>query len=127
MARFLILLRSPAMAVCALSLLACGGTTESARRPKPHPVLAVAPFDLDCPVDQLRLTVLNKKNVGVTGCGRRARYHLICRDRARKDVLLKVELYVECEWAVQSGGASPDPATVDASAPSPPSAPGTTP
>jgi hypothetical protein len=58
-------------AVCAV---ACGQ-----REPAVHPVVRMAPFDLNCPREQVRYFQLDDETWGVRGCGRQAKYVKICR------------------------------------------------
>lgn len=39
----------------------------------------MAPFDLDCPEDQLRFERLHKTAWGVSGCGKRTKYVRTCQ------------------------------------------------
>lgn len=41
------------------------------------PVVQRAPFDLDCPAEQLTYKNLGSYVIGVTGCGRRATYKAV--------------------------------------------------
>src|SRR5262245_48288002 len=81
------------------TLLASGCGAPEPQAPKRHPVAVRAPFDLDCPREQLAYQRLDPKTMGVSGCGRRATYILICRDRIDKESL-RIDTYVECTWTL---------------------------
>jgi hypothetical protein len=55
---------------CLLLAAACG--------PRIAPLVARAQFDFSCPEAELRLTTIDKRTIGVTGCGKRATYLDIC-------------------------------------------------
>lgn len=65
--------------VAALGGAFSAGAGCHAPEPARHPVARVAPFDLDCPREQLSYTQIDDKTWGVTGCGRRAKYIEVCR------------------------------------------------
>jgi hypothetical protein len=48
-------------------------------KPKEHPIVRMAQFDLNCPRDQLTYTQLDAGTWGVVGCGRRTKYVRLCR------------------------------------------------
>jgi hypothetical protein len=75
----------------------CGGAPES-QTPKRHPVAVRAPFDLNCPREQLVYQRLDTRTMGVSGCGRRATYIRVCRDRIGSQVGSYVSTYVDCSW-----------------------------
>jgi hypothetical protein len=52
-----------------------------------HPVVRMAPFDLDCPEEKLSYKHIDDETWGVVGCGRRTKYVRICNSRG-----------VECRW-----------------------------
>ena len=83
---------------CALPVSACG--TPEPQTPKRHPVAVRAPFDLNCPREQLVYQRLDSATMGVSGCGRRATYIRVCRDRIRNHSggLFEKPTYVECSW-----------------------------
>lgn len=49
-------------------------------QPADHPVVGMAEFDLECPRENLLYTSIDTHTLGVQGCGRRARYIMICRE-----------------------------------------------
>ncbi|HVY31637.1 MAG TPA: hypothetical protein VHB79_34115 [Polyangiaceae bacterium] len=51
-------------------LSACGSATTNGR----DAVLSRAPFDLDCPKDQINVQELGERMFGARGCGRKATY-----------------------------------------------------
>lgn len=67
--------------VLPLALLACLCSCSPSKPAKPakHPVVTMAPFDLDCPEEKLKYEHLNKKAWGVSGCGKRTKYIHVCR------------------------------------------------
>lgn len=82
--------------------LACSPEPETPRAPKRHPVAVRAPFDLNCPREQLRYDRLDKNTMGVSGCGRRATYVRVCHDRIEKTWGAHVDTYVECRWILNA-------------------------
>ena len=81
----------------ALLASGCGGEPVP-QAPKRHPVAVRAPFDLNCPREQLVYQRLDPRTMGVSGCGRRATYIRVCRDRIGNQVGTYVDTYVECSW-----------------------------
>ncbi len=71
-------------------VLNCGGGHS---RPAEHPVVRMAPFDLNCPKQQLSYTKIDAGTWGVAGCGRRTKYVRICRQ-----VGTGVFAEDECRW-----------------------------
>lgn len=69
----------------------CGGPEPPAK----HPVVSVAPFDLDCPEKELSYTQIDENTMGVTGCGKRAKYVQIC-DPPSSDIV--GALSRGCRW-----------------------------
>ena len=95
----------PTLALCLGCLaVACGGPPESEapKGPKRHPVAVRAPFDLNCPREQLSYNRLDKKTMGVAGCGRRATYVRVCHDRIGDSWGNHVSTYVECSWMLNA-------------------------
>jgi hypothetical protein len=43
-----------------------------------HPVVEVAPSDLDCPAEQIRYEKFDDSAIGVSGCGKQATYERTC-------------------------------------------------
>jgi hypothetical protein len=74
--------------------------SDTPQAPKRHPVAVRAPFDLDCPREQLAYQRLDPKTMGVSGCGRRATYIRVCRDRVSKTYGNQIDTYVECTWTL---------------------------
>jgi hypothetical protein len=66
------------LAVAVGVLLLC--VACESEKPAEHPIVRMAPFDLDCPKEQLSYTHLDEGTWGVTGCGRRTKYVRICRE-----------------------------------------------
>jgi hypothetical protein len=84
---------------CALLVLGCREPEAQApQTPKRHPVAVRAPFDLDCPREQIVYQRLDARTMGVSGCGRRATYIRACRDRVASTSGNHVNTYVECSW-----------------------------
>jgi hypothetical protein len=75
----------------------CGAPPEP-ENPNRHPVAVRAPFDLNCPREQVVYQRLDARTMGVSGCGRRATYIRVCRDRIRNSLGNSVDTYVECSW-----------------------------
>jgi hypothetical protein len=44
-----------------------------------HPIVRMAPFDLDCPKEQLAYAAIDSGTWGVTGCCKRVKYIKLCR------------------------------------------------
>jgi hypothetical protein len=47
-------------------------------KPAVHPVVQMAPFDLQCPKGKLHFYQINDETWGVRGCGKQAKYVRIC-------------------------------------------------
>jgi hypothetical protein len=92
------------LALCIGFLTLACGTPEpevpAARRR--HPVAVRAPFDLNCPREQLRYDRLDKNTMGVSGCGRRATYVRVCNDRIASTSPYRLDTYVECRWLLNA-------------------------
>lgn len=70
------------------ALLACTGASEDQLR-------ARSAFDLNCPDSQLKITDIDDKTKGVTGCGQRVTYVESCDGPA--DAMAR-----ECTWVLNS-------------------------
>jgi hypothetical protein len=86
-----------------LGVMACD---ESAQAPAKHPVKARAVFDMNCPAKELSFDKLDDDTLGVTGCGRRATYVRLCRDKVDQGASFMVGKQVteeECKWVLNGG------------------------
>ena len=64
-----------------IAILAAVGPACAPKKRSVHPVVSLAPFDLDCARKKLRYTRLNADTMGVRGCGKKAKYVRVCRTR----------------------------------------------
>jgi hypothetical protein len=80
--------------------LACRPEPETPAAPKRHPVAVRAPFDLNCPREQVRYERLDKNTMGVSGCSRRATYVRVCHDRVNSAEAFST--YAECRWLLNA-------------------------
>ena len=71
------------------------GSCVSSPQKKENPIIGIAAFDLNCPKDQLSITVIERTIWGVSGCGRRGRYVHVCHRRGMTD---------ECRWILNYDG-----------------------
>ena len=69
---------------------ACGGEPTKMVE---HPVVRMAPFDLNCPRESLSYTPIDSGTWGVTGCGRRTKYVKLCRQ-----VGVGMLAHDDCRW-----------------------------
>jgi hypothetical protein len=67
--------------------------TSRPRKQQEDPLIRMAAFDLDCPKEQLTFQRLGRGVFGVSGCGQRAKYVLVCRE-VRSGVFEDSE----CQW-----------------------------
>jgi hypothetical protein len=63
-----------------VTVLVLSGCASEEKEPAQHPVVKLAAFDLQCPRSKLLYTPIDKRNLGVQGCGRQARYVKLCRE-----------------------------------------------
>jgi len=82
-------------------IAACGGPDK----PAEHPVVKMAPFDLDCPKDQIKYTHIDDGVWGAAGCGKRTKYVQDCREMGLQSPWT---VHEECRW-IQNGGTSISP------------------
>jgi hypothetical protein len=61
----------------------------AAQQPTVHPIVKLAPFDLDCPRDEIEYTHIDEDVWGASGCGKRVKYVQICQRRG---------YWSECHW-----------------------------
>jgi hypothetical protein len=69
---------------------------------KVHPVALQASFDLNCPRPEIGYLKIGDDQWGVVGCGRRARYKKLCRDRYAGRGPLGTKFKAECTWVLDS-------------------------
>lgn len=60
-----------------------------------HPVLKMAPFDLNCPYEQIEFIKIDEQTVGARGCGKQVKYVKLCRQVLRP---WTYGLRDECRW-----------------------------
>ncbi len=65
--------------VVAATLFTAACATSRPRKQREDPLVRMASFDLDCPKEQLVFQRLGRGAFGVSGCGQRAKYVLLCR------------------------------------------------
>lgn len=93
----------PVLALCiSCFTLACTPEPEAPARPRRHPVAVRAPYDLNCPRNQLVYDQLDNSTMGVSGCGRRATYVRLCQDRVTKTWGNNIDIDVECRWLLNA-------------------------
>ncbi len=68
-----------AVAMVIGSVFAHAGCQTPETKPPEHPVVRMAPFDLECPKEKLSYHQLDENTWGVIGCERRTKYVRICR------------------------------------------------
>jgi hypothetical protein len=79
------MMRRVAFFGCLLAGLGC-----TPDKPAEHPVVQMAQFDLQCPKAELHYFKINEETWGVRGCGKQAKYVLICSWGTTTDE--------ECRW-----------------------------
>jgi hypothetical protein len=87
---------------CLMALAGCGASLEQLH--------SRAAFDLNCPLDQIQVVVIDNRTRGVRGCGRQVTYVESCTDPARAANT--------CTWVMNTDSGSSTPPA----APSPPPA-----
>src|SRR5436853_2127081 len=85
--------RAAALLTVLAALASAGCEAEASGKPAEHPIVHLAPFDLDCPREQLHYTQLTPTTWGVTGCGRRTKYVKVCRQ-----VGTGIFISDDCRW-----------------------------
>jgi hypothetical protein len=87
-------------AIALVLVLVVTACDEAAQAPPKHPVKARAPFDMNCPAKELNFDKLDDSTLGVTGCGRRATYVRLCRDKVDESASAVGRLVTEeeCKW-----------------------------
>jgi hypothetical protein len=79
------------IAVLALALLAA--CEQGPGKEAKHPVVKMAMFDLDCQESELHFKRIDEDTWGVRGCGHRAKYVRLCRQKA-----FGIAVQDECRW-----------------------------
>lgn len=91
--------------VLGLLLLGLGSACSSSGSGAKHPVRLRAPFDLDCPAEQIEYQRLDSSTIGVSGCGQRATYVKVCRDSLDSTSSLMLDMPVtetKCQWVMNT-------------------------
>jgi hypothetical protein len=73
-------------------VVACLGCEPD--KPAKHPVVQMAPFDLDCPRAELHYYKINGKTWGVRGCGKQTKYVEVCHSVNNPWMMP----YEDCQW-----------------------------
>ncbi len=63
-------------------------------KPAVHPVVQMAPFDLQCPKGELHYFKINDQTWGVRGCGKQTKYVQVCHS-VNNPWLMPDE---DCQW-----------------------------
>lgn len=87
----------------AVCLTGCAVSQKQAEESKKvHPVVLQAHFDLNCPRPEIGYLQMGPGQWGAVGCGRRARYKRVCRQRYTGNGGFGPTYKDECTWMLAS-------------------------